>query len=420
MQPPGFQAVHDLQLRWGSILGRGLAFLAVFLAGFVGLSLGVEVSERDISEAGPAARAYYALGLFVLGGLDLGTPHGGSALGIALLWASYFLAPVITASALLEAAFRMMAPLALRVRRLKDHVVIAGAGGLALLYLRKLRQTDRRTSVVVVDRNPSNPHLGELHDVYGAVLVTGDITSDAVLSRLQLGRARRALLLTGDDFSNLDAAAKMLHLAPQLGGRIVVHVADLDFLRRVAETSVARACETFNSHEFAAVYLVREHLVKRFESTAYRDLVILAGFGRFGQTVLHQLQEHARGLFGSVVIVDFDAAQSARLFAEQSGFAPGYEREIIDGDLRDPLVCRRISEAIQANGREPVIVVGSGDDGTNLQAALSLIRAHPGAYVIARRFRPSPFGAEVSRDSGVQPFNLADLVSRGMPERWFG
>ena len=90
-------------------------------------------------------------------------------------------------------------------------------------------------------------------------------------------------------------------------------------MREMAESSVARECEIFNSHEFAAMHLVREHLLGHFHSTPYRDLVVLAGFGRFGQTVLHQLQQHAKGSFGHVVIIDEHATRNARAFGEEPG-----------------------------------------------------------------------------------------------------
>ena len=398
---------------------RGLAFATVFVVGFVGLMMGVGVSERDLAGAGIAERAYYALGLFVLGGLDIGTPTGGPAAGRVLLWTAYFAAPIITASTLLEAAVRLIGPLAFRIRPLAGHVVLAGAGRITLLYVRKLRERDPRRTIVVVERDPGHALLGELRDLHRVVIVSGDITSDEVLRGLRVGRAHRVLLLTGDDFANLDAAAKILRLAPELAGHIVVHVSDLSFMREMAESSVARDCEIFNSHEFAAMNLVGEHLLGRFHSTPYRDIVVLAGFGRFGQTVLHQLQQHALESFGHVLIIDEHASRNARAFEEEPGFADDYEHAIIDGDLLDPEIWRRIGQVVVADGNDPVIVVGSGNDGTNLHVALSVRKQYPGAYVIARSFRTSPFTAEIAQEAGIHPFNLAELIESGMPETWF-
>jgi Trk K+ transport system NAD-binding subunit len=354
-----------------------------------------------------------------LGGLDIGTPVGGPLYGRVLLWTAYFIAPVITASALIEAAARIIQPLSFRLRSLDGHVVVAGAGRLARLYARKLRDRDARRTLVVVDRDPSHPSVVQLRDLYRALIVGGDITSDDVLRGLRLERAHRVLLLTDDDFANLDAAAKIMKLAPDIGERIVAHVSDLGFMRETAESSVARVCETFNGHEFAAVNLVREHLLRRFHSTPHRDLVILAGFGRFGQTVLHQLQQHARGSFDHVVIIDEDAEMNARIFEEEPGFADGYEHAVVNGDLLDPELWRCIGEVVRAHGHDPVVIMGSGNDGTNLHAALMVRKRHPGAYVIVRTFGASPFTAEVAREAGVQAFNLRELLGAGMPETWF-
>ena len=355
----------------------------------------------------------------MLGGLDIGTPAGGPLLGRLLLWTAYFVAPIITASALLEAAVRLIGPLAFRVRPLAGHVVLAGAGRLTLLYVRKLRKNDARRTVVVVERNPNHPLLSELRDLHRAVIVSGDITSDEVLRGLRVERTHRVLLLTGDDFANLDAAAKILRLAPDRAGHIVVHVSDLGFMRETAESRVARDCEIFNGHEFAAMNLVNEHLVGRFRGTPYRDLVVLAGFGRFGQSVLHQLQQHALGSFSHVVIIDEHATRNARAFEDEPGFAEDYERAVIDGDLLDPEIWGRIREVVLAHGHDPVIILGSGNDGTNLHAALSVYKQHPGAYVIVRSFRTSPFTAEIAQEAGVHAFNLAELIESGMPGAWF-
>lgn len=410
---------RDSRSPWLPFVWRGLAFATVYVAAVAALSAGVGVSQRDLSAAGLATRAYYALGLFVLGGMDLGTPTGGPLAARTVLWAAYFAAPLITASAILETAFRLLMPLALRVRPPTDHIVLAGAGRLSRLYIQELRKRDRRRTVLVVEKDRNHPAFGELRGRERVQMIRGDVTSDQVLRGLNLRRARRVLLLTGDDFANLDAAANILRLAPGLSGRIVVHVSDLGFMRRTAGATVARDCEIFNGHEFAAINLVREHLAARFQRTPYRDLVVLAGFGRFGQTVLHQLEKHAPGMFGPVVIVDEQATLKERMFEEGPGFSDGYERVVIDGDMLDPDVWRDIGKVESLERSSPVIIMGSGDDGTNLHAALAVRQGHPNALVIVRSFRTSPFMDEVLTEAGAHPFNLGGLIGSGMPAEWF-
>jgi Trk K+ transport system NAD-binding subunit len=400
------------------IAWRALAFIGVTVAGVVALTLGVEVSERDLSGEGLPGRIYYVLGLFVLGGLDLGTPVGGPAAGRLLLWVAYFGAPVITASALVEAALRLVDPLGLRLKALDEHVVLGGAGRLTEVYVQRLRERDPGRTVVVVERDPNHPAIPELRDAHQATVIVGDITHDEVLAGLRLHRAHRVLLLTGEDFANLDAAAKVLELAPDLAGRLVVHVSKLGFMRETVGSRVARDAEIFNGHEFAATKLVENHLVGRFHDTPESDLVVLIGFGRFGQTVLRELQEKAVGSFYEVVVVDARASAMARIFGEYPGFDHRYRHTVLDGDILDPEIWAGIAARVDDGGSAPVFIVGSGNDGTNVQAALMARRRYPDAYVILRSFRLSPFTQEVARDACVEAFHLGGLIARGMPERW--
>lgn len=404
--------------------GRGLIWRAglpvvVFIAAFVGFAAGVEVSERDMSEVSLLGRAYYALGLFVIAGVDLGTPEGGPAVARAMVWAAYFLAPIITASAVIEAAVRLLDPIALKARWLQGHVIVVGASPLARLYVRRLRELDPKVVILIVEADGFSAQARELEASYAARVVVGDIASGDLLEAIGAGRARRIMLLSDDDFVNLDAAARLLTRAPWLRGRVVAHVADLGFMRGVPQTRSGALYETFNSLESAAVNLVEQRLIARFEATEQRDLVILAGFGRFGQTVLDQLQTHASSGFGEVVLIDLEARWRARSFADGAGFTHDQPCHVITGHLRDPGVWAQVDDIAGASVGLPVIVVGTSDDGLNLQVALDVNRRYPDAHVIMRSFDESPFAAEVAAETGVLPFQMAELITQAMPAAWF-
>jgi hypothetical protein len=73
---------------------RWIAFGAVFLFCFVAFATGVVASERPGLGDGPwIAWIYYAGSLFVFGGVDLGVPTGGSAVGRAPVCLRDTLAP---------------------------------------------------------------------------------------------------------------------------------------------------------------------------------------------------------------------------------------------------------------------------------------------------------------------------------------
>src|SRR4051812_19144077 len=86
----------------GLMVRGGLAAIVYLLAVFA-FRAGVEVSARQgVPDMGLFAQLYYAGGLFILGGMDLGTPSGGPHVARVLLWTTYFAAPLITTSTVLE------------------------------------------------------------------------------------------------------------------------------------------------------------------------------------------------------------------------------------------------------------------------------------------------------------------------------
>ena len=297
-------------------------------------------------------------------------------------------------------------------------MIIAGGGKLAMQYLARIREVDGTRPIVIVETRPDRHHLDEARDLYEAHIIIGDIRSDVLLAGLGLERASRVLLLTGDDFANLDTAAKILQLAPNLGQRVVAHVSDIHFMRVVEQTHVADEVMIFNTHQIAAQNLVETKLLPHFHKTEQIDTVVIAGFGRFGQTVLDELQHAAHGSFDRVVLVDLECRRRALMFEEQVGFVDGYRRELIDGDVSDPAIWVDLDETCALRAAEPAFVVGSGDDGTNLRTALWLKSKYPSAFVVARSFRRSAFAGEVSRKGGIEVFSVAELMSQSIPDHW--
>jgi hypothetical protein len=419
---PGLRR-HATSTRLGGRTGRVLRLrfalpVIAFACGVVGFLYGVGTSERpEIADAAVLAKIYYTLGLFLFGGMDLGTPVGGPGWARGLLWTAYFLAPAITASAVIEAGLRVLAPESWKLRRVSGHIVVAGSGRLTELYLQRLREVDRDVPVVVVLPPGDSGDPDALALAYDARVIDGHPASEVLLGALRLDRAHRVVLLTDDDFTNLDAATKIMAMpgAPD----VVVHVSDLRFLRSMAGTRLAKRCHTFNGHQIAASHLVQTTVLEHFRRTEPRDLVILAGFGRFGETILGELQEKAAGSFDHVVIVDMDAERRAMVFDEQIGFQDGYRLQIVPGDLRDPMLWKDLAKKLDLGRLEPVVVIGSGVDRTNLRTAMWLAGKYPKAFVVARSEGKWSFAEEVSREAGIHTISVAELVAQSMPEEWF-
>jgi len=413
------------------VLRAGLVVIAIGLS-MAAMDAGVELTERPgIPEAGWRAQLYYTLGLFVFGGLDLGLPSGGPAWARSAMWVAYFLSPTIAAGAVVEAVIRAR-PGWLARRRMRDHVVLVGLGRVGALYLEALRQVQPHRRVLVVDLSATRATVVEAIQRHGVYFVQGDITHDATQRALILKRAAGVVLATKDDLVNLEAAEEIAELAPRLAGHIVVHISDLA-LKRTLSAQLrqrrggfpVRPEHIFNSHDISARHLVLHELRQHFALTEARDVVVIAGFGRFGQTTLEVLQSEATGEFQAVVIVDRAAEVCSRQFDEQVGFANGYARAIVNGDLDDPAIWDRVGAITDRLSPEvePTYLLGSNVDATNLRTAMWLRSRRPTARIVVRCFSDSPFTARLARRGDLLIFGVSRLLRRSLAERhraWFG
>ncbi len=400
---------------------RWIAAFVIFLCALIGFSTGVSLTERpDVVSSSYLAKAYYSLGLFVVGGLDIGTPTGGPVFGRILLWIAYFGAPLLTASALVEAVLMVVSPQRWHLSRLSNHIVIVGSGDMATSYLRVLRAYNKTTQVVVVDSQIGAVRELELAETFNATIVIGDVSHDYLLKQLRLKRARRVVLLGEDDFLAFEAASKILRLFPHLESKIVINCSSLRFLRAMQETKIAKQSISFNSYNLAAKGLMKDTLLDHFKKTEGKDTVVLAGFGLFGQTILEELQDNARDQVETVAIIDLDAERRIQVVEEQQILESNYQREIFQGDIAHPEVWRNLREQIDLTSAEPVVILGTGNAANNLRTALWLRQKHPNALIFTRTNDISEFALEVGVEHKINSISITQLVEDNIPLEWVG
>ena len=364
--------------------------------------------------------AYYSLSLFVVGGVDLGTPVGGPLWARALVWLAYFGAPILAAWTLIQAILSSFAPQSWQLRRLRNHVIVVSSSELSLTYLRRLRSKDPWVQVVVVCKHCDQSTAEEIRESFNAPVVTGDVTHRYFLEQLRPQLAKRILLLGDNSLRSYEAASHILELVPDIGKRLIIHCGRLRFMRAMADTRIARQCQTFNSYHLAASGLVRSLLVKHFLETKRKDAVILAGFGRFGQTIIEELQALALDEMRSVAIIDTDVERRVMVADEQMKFVGNYRRELFEGDISHPDVWRKLWDTITVDSEDTVIVMGTGSEEENMRTALWLRKKAPRARIIARSTTHSRFASEVGRDNDIITVSIADLVAENIPSDWIG
>ena len=286
---------------------RWLLAIVFLLCGFVGFMSGVGATERDLDNANPFTLLYYSMGLFILGGMDLGVPVGGPLWGRTLTWIAYFGAPLLTTSALVE-------------------------------WLQ------------VIVANPSRW---------------------------------------------------------------------LRYLRAMEHSDVVQLTHTFNSYHLAAQHMVRSVMMEHFRETEQLDTVVIAGFGRFGQTVLEELHEIAMSELDAIAIIDTDAHRRMMVAEEQVEMHTGVEKHIFQGEIGHPEVWQQLEEKVDLSVGIPLIMMATGQDDENLRASIWLSKRHPNSKVMIRSQRESHFADSVSQSAGIHTFSLQQVFQDSLPEDWF-
>ncbi len=395
-----------------------LAFV-FFGFGFAGFLSGVQVSERDVSDANVFTMMYYSLGLFILGGMDLGVPIRGPAWGKSLLWIAYFGAPLLTTSALVEWLHVLVAHPTRWLRNLRGHTIIVGTNDISRSLMDKVRRIDDKSRLIIVDRDIKPTVQQELEDRLGAICLSGEYTDEYFLEMLRVEHAKRVCLASENDFDNFETASKLIEMRPDLGERMVVHCNRLRYLREMEHSDVVRYAHTFNSYHLAARHLVRTTMMDHFHSTEKLDVVVVAGFGRFGQTVLEELQEIAAAEVAEIAIIDVDAHRRVLVAEEQVQFGSGIKKHVFQGDTSHPEVWQQLEASVDLSTGVPLVLMVTGRDDENLRTGIWLSKRHPNCHVITRSHRTSHFAESVGHSSGIETFGLTQLFQESLPDEWF-
>lgn len=404
---------------------------------------------------------YYTMGLFAVEGNPLGYPR------TYLLRALYFLAPLVTASAVVGAIARLVEErVPLLLGRLHHHTVVGGLGRLGTTIARDESRHGR--VFVAIDREAVAPGAVDLSARNPGSVIVGDMTSAEILRRAACHRAREVFFTSSSDIANLDAAFHVRRLARQYKvvrpPAIFAHVYDAGLAEALGpqlatDDSTEADIVPFNSYRFAAkamvALLLRERLVTSlrvapglclertvwpeddpqlseprpgaYDQLLYEDRrrlqrafclapgegapderYAIIGLGRFGRSVAGELlQTVARS--ARFLVVESSQATCER---QMVGFAPEERErfEVIVGDATAP----EVVEAIMRFGPRAAVVC-TDKDLRNLRLALDLNRH--GVRTMTRLFdldAPSEL-ARGLEERGMETVGLARLFRAAMP-----
>ncbi len=211
------------------------------------------------------APAYRAFQLFALDAGDV-EEAAPPQLEIARL-----LAPFVALFAAIGALFTVFAEQLqfLRVRLLtRQHTVIAGLGSKGSKLAFALHEAGSRLVVIELDR--TNGFIAGCRE-RGIPVLVGDAADQDILRKARTGRARYAVVLCGDDGTNLDVLAALS--VPN----VFVHLDSLDLRRTLAAEALGAPrtrihLELFNIYEIAA-----GELLERFPTGP--SMLVVGGSG---------------------------------------------------------------------------------------------------------------------------------------------
>lgn len=399
---------------------RLMAAASVFLIALVSMAAGVGFSERDFSAAGGVLEyGYYSLSLFVIGGVDLGTPIGGPAWARAGLWIAYFAAPILTVSAVLDAIFSIFSMEKFRLKRARNHVIIGGHEFLVEVVLRRLREFDEKAMVVVVVDNQTSPNqIGQWRKRYGALIVATDVTDEYILDKLRVDYASKALILGEETLSGFESAYRILQRNPALAGSVSVHCSQLRFMRSMQRAASAHSINTFNTYQLAASKLVETEIGPALDQGSGNASVVIAGFGRFGQSILELLQDRLADKIDSVAVLSDDAERRLMVTKEQVDLTGDFTLHTFQGDMSHPKVWTALDASVSLNTPNIVFVLATARGPDNLRTALWLRRRNSHAMIIARTEMATPFATQVGLMDNVTVVSVDELAGYAIPREW--
>jgi hypothetical protein len=354
-----------------------------------------------------------------------------------------WLVPAVTAyTAVLAAAslFRKQLQL-IRLRFLRGHVVICGLGEKGSRLADGFCRSGYR--VVAIEQDENNPHVGPCRE-RGAVVLAGDATDPALLSRAAIGRASHLISVCSDDGANAEVAVGARELtARRKRGALTctIHLVDPQLCELLRErelggdASPAFRLELFNIFDRGARVLLNQYPPPAADMDAH---LLVVGLGRMGESlVVHAARDwHERhadaGSTLQITVVDEAGAAKVRSLHSRYPQLPVSCRVIpVETKLGEPAF-EEADFLFDGAGacRLDQIYVCLGDHAQGLQAALVLRhRLGQGQPPIVVRM-PERAGLATLLDGGeaarpfrnVHPFGLLertctpDLVLGGTHE----
>ena len=399
---------------WSNVIRVVLAVLVY--------ALGVWALATVPTTAGPPASPmvalYQSLRFFVLD--PWGMPTGGPVAGQTAFWLALFGGPAVVAESavgLLRALHTRLGLVRLTSWRLEDPVVIVCGFGLHGRTI-AVAALEAGCTVIAVDHDDISDGRGfVIAGTHRIQFVSGDFTSESVLDRAGIRRARAVWFCAGDPMLNLRGAQVASRSITVPDGCEIVPLVDEDWdvgvMKAWVDKARPRIVPFVQFREAADALLTTdpEDLFARRIKGASSPCIALLGFGRFAAAVLQRLSTYtfASGARPRILVVDPRATikcESWKLNAADGAA----KLELVPFDARAEEWTWKVGEAPHA------VIVCTSNDHVNLRLAGRIQRLGPDMVIVLRMFDEEMTGF-VNSTSAIHARSLAQLTERAIAPR---
>ena len=446
-------SVNDKKGFSQALLYRLLPSLLVFILALLAFNNGVYLEDKPNICTDPLfVQIYYIIGLFLLAGIDFGMPVGGTDFYRILLYISYFLAPLITVLAVIEAVLKTIGADYLK-RPYKNHVVIIGASKEAisiihswnapenmpyigvgfdrkwsnLLCNNKLYRTIyikyfkggfrdfgycQDTKLIVVEKDPNNTKLEyfrELSKHRKVDIIIGDVNHSSVINKLNIGQALDCILTTNSDILNINIALKLIDDYGVKKDRIITRVENNDLIIDLNNSEEEEALNlrlTTTHRKLANCFLYRY-----IQTFLFLENLVIFGFGTFGQNILESISRSIS--FKNLIIIDPDAEQKYKnwVFKKKlydENFNPSYIVKTYNNKQQDSQIIEYIKEKYNKEQCIHFIMCAKLPDYANIKLATNIAESFKKSIIYLRSLA-TLYEKLIGIDSRNSPYGLGDL-----------
>ncbi|RKY56007.1 MAG: hypothetical protein DRP96_11750 [Candidatus Neomarinimicrobiota bacterium] len=324
---------------------------------------------------------YYSLTLFIIGGIDIGMPSGGSATVITVLWMCYFLAPLLTLGAVYQVIQEKL--LSRFSPRWRNHTVICGLGRNGkLIYDLVKEHSPKSHKVIVIEKDENNSRSIFLKKSKTTWWLRDDFSQYSVLRRAGVHRAGCVYITTNQDITNLNTLVCIQRMPDRRKAlKTFFHLGNLNlhdlwkesFLKDPMYADV----KIFNGYQAVTKRLYRDWVLQREYLDPDGNIFMILGYGRFGQMLFFHLSgDKERKSHDDIVVVagrmNIDRKQQKFQDAQRQAVMGCFIHNPIEGDIHSSEVWDMLAGKIRDSGKNAIIFLCRDGDMENLELAANM------------------------------------------------